>query len=553
VPQQADLSLRPRTVKRPGPESRLAQRTVWVLPTLATLLLGLFQSPHPELWRDELASVDASSRSIGQLFDLLGNVDASTGFYYVVLHFWTAVFGDSPAVLRLPSVLAMAGAAACVALTGRRLFGRWAGICGGLLFALVPSISRYGQEARAYAFAVCAVALATLLLLRALDGATARVPDERAPKIPEQGPTDVRRKTSWGRWVGYGAALLLIGLCHIVALACLAGHLVLLLLHWLRTRDNRALRLWAGNVVAALALLSPLVVLGQSQVGNQLNWLQAPSLAHPGTTLKWMLASLFASTGVTVLFLVLSLFALLLRRRHRDQLLFVVASVVLPILAILVISRLGTSYWLGRYLMFTLPAWSVLAGAGTIAVARLLADRLAPGSRRVRRRIFAGATALSVAVAVLVGYSDQAAIRSYTSHSDTLYPRIWPGSDWDYQGVARVLKQHARSGDGVYYGGSPIYFAGAGVEFYLDGAVRLDQFLVTRPAAETGSYSPGYCTDVSACVAKAPDRVWLVTAPDRPGPEDSKALRALLGSGTFKVTARYPMDNVVLTLVERKG
>jgi hypothetical protein len=68
------------------------------------------------------------------------------------------------------------------------------------LIALVPSVSRFAQEARFYAFAVLAATLATLLLLRALD----------RPSAP--------------RWLAYTASLALLGYVDVVALSVLAGH-----------------------------------------------------------------------------------------------------------------------------------------------------------------------------------------------------------------------------------------------------------------------------------------------------------------------------------------
>ena len=560
MPQQASLSHPVPTQTSPSREPRWAGTALWAVPALVAFLLGVFHSSRPELWRDELASVSASTRSLSQLFDLLGNTDASTGFYYLVLHFWTAAFGDSLTLLRMPSALAMAGAAACVALTGRRLFGRWAGLGGGLLFALVPGISRYGQETRAYAFVVCSVALATLLLVRAVDGATRQAPNRQVPDAER--PAAAKTAAPKGRWVAYGASLVLIGLCHIVALASLVGHAVLLLLHWRRTRSPRAVGWWAGSVVVALALLTPLVMLGQSQVDGQLFWLKAPSLKHPTATLLQMLRPMFSSTGYLALFALLSLCALLLWRRHRDSLLFLIASVALPIAAIFVISRVGsTSYWFGRYMLFTLPAWSALAGAGLAAVARLAAGLLtarqpasgAEARAATRRRVFAAVTALGVAVAVLAGYSDQVAVRSYISHSWTNYPLDSAGDPWGYQPAAQLLLRQAKPGDGVYYGGSHLYMVGPGVEYYLRDRLPLKQFLTTESSADNGSYGPTYCKDLASCVAAAPDRVWLILAPTRPVPEDSKVQKALLTSGAYRISELYNVPDMSLYLLERKS
>ena len=125
-------------------------------------MLGLFEVGGPQLWRDELASWSAANRSLPQLWAMLHNIDAVLGIYYFGLHLWMAVFGDSATAMRLPSVIAMAAAATVVALIGRRLGGGVAGVVSGLVFALIPSVSRYAQEARPYAFATFFAALATL-------------------------------------------------------------------------------------------------------------------------------------------------------------------------------------------------------------------------------------------------------------------------------------------------------------------------------------------------------------------------------------------------------
>ena len=90
---------------------------------MVTAALGLFEIGVPQLWRDELASWSAASRTLPQLWAMLHNIDAVLGLYYLGLHLWMAVFGDSATAMRLPSVIAMAAAAAVVALIGRRLGG----------------------------------------------------------------------------------------------------------------------------------------------------------------------------------------------------------------------------------------------------------------------------------------------------------------------------------------------------------------------------------------------------------------------------------------------
>ena len=143
-----------------------AARLPWAWPALLTLGFGFYQMGRPELWRDELASWSFASRPVSNLIASARQTGATQLAYYLLLHVWMAAFGDSADAMRSLSVLAMAGAAACVTLVGRRLAGARAGLVAGLVFALVPSVSRFAQEVRFYAFAVLVATLATLMLLR---------------------------------------------------------------------------------------------------------------------------------------------------------------------------------------------------------------------------------------------------------------------------------------------------------------------------------------------------------------------------------------------------
>ena len=117
---------------------------------------------------DEVATRYAALLPLHLLARLLRHVDAVHGLYYLLMHGWMAV-GTSPAVMRIPSVIAMTAAAALVAIIGRRLTGSgWAALFAGLIMAFTPTISYYAQTARSYALVYACVAGATLVLLHAL-------------------------------------------------------------------------------------------------------------------------------------------------------------------------------------------------------------------------------------------------------------------------------------------------------------------------------------------------------------------------------------------------
>src|SRR6202451_3145150 len=205
-----------------APQARLAGRVPpWCGPALLPLALGFYQVGRPELWRDELSSWSFGTRPLSSLIATARHTGATQLAYYLLLHVWISAFGDSVDAMRALSVLAMAGAAACVTAVGRRLAGTRAGLYSGLVFALVPSVSRFAQEVRFYSLEVLAAMVATLLLLRAHDRPAAR------------------------RWVAYAACLVLLGYIDLVALSVVAGHAAGVALRWHQDRDRR--QLWVAG------------------------------------------------------------------------------------------------------------------------------------------------------------------------------------------------------------------------------------------------------------------------------------------------------------------
>ncbi|MFI2351914.1 glycosyltransferase family 39 protein [Streptomyces sp. NPDC019443] len=470
-------------------------RSVWPWPALATLALTVYQIGLPQMWEDELISWDVASRSTEQLLAVVRQVDAALGTYYLFLHGWMAVFGDSAPALRMPSALAMAGTAACVALIGQRLFGRRAGLFGGLVFALIPVVTRYAHEARPYALVVLAVALATLLLLRALD----------------------RPESRW-RWTGYALCVGAIGLLHVVALTALAGHLVAVLM---RIRSERSVA-WRFCLAAmtGVACAAPVVLLGMEQATRQITWIPKPDMWTLINFWPQLYASALAAGAVMTL-------AVLAWRGRRDAVLFVIALAVLPPLVVWAVSHGEVSYFFYRYLLFILPAWAVLAGAGLTAV---------------RSR---AAVAAALVVLALLTLPEQQGVRKPYAH-------FWEGLD--YAGAARTIQKAHRPGDAVVYdrGDDAGRRLDVGVRFYLPRDLQLRDVFRSASAAERNGLWSAECPDPAACV-RDERRIWLVVAGNVPDPlrwglpgDQSQALRA-----RYTATGTEHLTGLTVTLLQR--
>src|SRR5262245_15515453 len=145
---------------------------VWLVPGMATLGMGLLFANRPSLGWDEAVTWNVARRTPGEILDMAGNIDAVVAPYYFFMHYWMAVFGESELALRMPSIVAMAAAVATAAILARRLATPWVGLLSGSILAVVPAISRYAQEARAYGIALFLAVLTTLLVYRALEKST---------------------------------------------------------------------------------------------------------------------------------------------------------------------------------------------------------------------------------------------------------------------------------------------------------------------------------------------------------------------------------------------
>ena len=107
-------------------------------------LLYLTQS----FWRDEVYSVFMSARSIPFF---VTHLSFEPPFYYLLLHFWMKLFGQSEVAVRSLSLLAFSIATGIVILWSEKLFKKhWLSWWLPIFFFLNPMLLYYSMEARTY-------------------------------------------------------------------------------------------------------------------------------------------------------------------------------------------------------------------------------------------------------------------------------------------------------------------------------------------------------------------------------------------------------------------
>jgi mannosyltransferase len=125
------------------------------------------------LWLDEALTVNIARLPVSEMFEALRN-DGSPPVYYLLLHGWMSVFGESNLAVRaLPGLFGVA-ALPLAFVAARRIGGprvAWAAI---VLMAAGPFAIRYSTEGRMYSLLTVLVLAGLLAVLSLLEGGGAR-------------------------------------------------------------------------------------------------------------------------------------------------------------------------------------------------------------------------------------------------------------------------------------------------------------------------------------------------------------------------------------------
>jgi mannosyltransferase len=465
---------------------------------------------------DEVATRWAALLNLHALAHLLDNVDAVHGLYYLLMHGWVAV-GSSPAVLRIPSVAAMAAAVAVTALLGQRLTGSgWAGLFAGLVMALTPIISYYAQTARSYAMVLACVAGATLVLVRALDAEAAG-----------RGGMAAARP-----WLAYGALVAVAGYLNEMSLLVLAAHAVTVAL----VRPGRAaVARWAAAGAVGALLVTPLVLISIRE-NRAVTWINRPGLG----ALRVLFHNYFGATTLVALLLVVCAVAAVIPGRGGAwrpgglSLPSVAAPLlVVPAAVLLVESLVARPYYVDRYVLYGEAGAALLAGGGIWRFGRWL------GGVSGRRELL-WVPGVALCAVVLAGQlGAQHRVRTPQSRL------------FDFGGPSAYIGANARPGDGVLFMGTLFRKARLG---YPGDFARTSDFAMAVSPEQAGDFRGRDKPFTSiAPLMLARGRIWVVGAVPSAGlPAGTERSESLLLKQRFSLTGHRHFHGIDVTLWLRR-
>jgi uncharacterized membrane protein len=441
---------------------QIAHAVALLLVISLSIALRTHKLDAQSLWYDEGNSARIAERSLQLIVEGAGG-DIHPPLYYIALHYWRAIFGESEAALRGLSVLAGTLLVIFTYLLGRTLFGPRRGARIGLiaaaLVAFAPFIVYYSQEARMYIFLALAATVSTWALFGIfdfrspiLDSASAGRPTEYSIKYPKSKILLYVITTTAGLYTQYAYPFVMIA----------QGVCVLLWLAFARRERTRALLIYIAMNVVAIALFLPWLPVAVRQITS---WAVAPQDYELGSAVldayRWLVVgrTLPLDPALVPMLTVgaLAAIGLLLDARRAFQQpgtqvneraspntgLAALALLILAALpfALLFVFKLYREAYL-KFLLVCVPPLFLLAAHGIDGIVEVLFGwRARPGRRKsisiIVRGLAEGALVLLV-------------IFTLAPSLDNLYNNPTYARD-DYRGIARMVEQDARPGDAVLF------------------------------------------------------------------------------------------------------
>lgn len=325
-------------------------------------LVGLARKPF---WFDECFSVEVARLGWRNFLHLLWWREANMSLYYLLLRIWLR-FGQREFYVRSLSVVFAAATLPAIYWLARLLYDRRVAWIAAALFAFNAYSVRYAQEARSYALFLLLATLSSGFLVAFL-----------------RAPTHRNR-------IAYVAVSVLGVYAHFYALLLIAAHG--LALRWLGSSgldgdqpimqpSARMRRAW---IAISLAVLPLLVFVAKTGAGP-IRWIQRPNLRdvlefyqHLAGGTNWVLPAI---CGLACMAAVIPHGKQLLARnqpRETWRIQFLLIWLFFPVVLTVLLS-FARPVFLGRYMIFCLPALLILVAAGLARVRQpwLLAGTLA--------------------------------------------------------------------------------------------------------------------------------------------------------------------------------
>jgi uncharacterized membrane protein len=380
------------------------------------------------MWTDEGLSLYRSGQSPGTILqniivvDGIETRDTNPPLYFLLLHFWRSLAGDTVFAMRFLTVAAAILGIPLMYLLGRQTLGYPAGIAAALLMTISPFHIWQSQIVRNYGLLLTLNLFSVYALFRFLLA---------------------RHHRPQRKWFVLWLVATLLGIyTHYFGFFIFAFGLICLIISGLYRRGLYRLlqqpKWWLALVLMLLAVIPiTFVALDRFQAGQQVDFFYVPlpkflhqALSALAVGMNWSLVHAWWRIIPAVLLVLIGLW--LGWRGRRPSVLFLVGYQLVPLGILYTLSFINPLYNGTRHLLIGLPPFLLLAAAGMTLAFQKAAERPPLLSGRLR-----SAAVLALALFLLGSQAEWL-------HNQFTSPRLIRD---DVRGAAEYLNKMAAPGD----------------------------------------------------------------------------------------------------------
>lgn len=357
----------------------LFESEVFIVGVLVALAAAtrLYKLGDESFWLDEATTFHRSKLPLPELV-----ADATKAyhnpFYFIVIHYWMKL-GDSEAMLRLPSAIFGILQVPVVYALGRIVGGRYVGFAAGLVLCLNQRSVHYSQEARMYSLYCLSASVAMAALLWLVMHPTDAALRPWRPRGASEASRPTASLAARRAWVAFVVGAIIALYCHATAvLFVVACSVVALLFLLVRSGERRGFFVnWVlANVIVLLAF-GPWIpsLFGQTDAMVEKGfWLADPT---SGGVLSSLRSTFLFGNRSDPLAILVCVFALAGSFALRRSPLALASLWLLSALGpgLLLLASVRQPVFLPRLFLWSVAPFSVLVGAGLVALRELTLKR----------------------------------------------------------------------------------------------------------------------------------------------------------------------------------